>query len=91
MTHDELCSGLNSVALSAALEDNALLRADIARLLARQQELLQTLVKLTQTTPFPDEFKDWESQRAKFVAEIGTLRAQVADLERRLEDWEGVA
>ena len=46
MTHDELCSGLNSVALSAALEDNALLRADIARLLARQQELLQTLAEL---------------------------------------------
>jgi hypothetical protein len=54
----------------------------VAGLEARQQELLQTIVRLTNETPFPDEIKGWEAQRAAMVAEVGSLRARVAELER---------
>lgn len=47
----------------------------IAALEARQQELLATIVRVTNETPFPDEVKGWTEQRAKMVAEIGTLRS----------------
>ena len=47
----------------------------IAALEKRQQELLEPIVRLTNETPFPDEVKGWESQRAAMVAEIGTLKA----------------
>lgn len=49
----------------------------------RQQELLATIVRLTNEVPFPDEVKDWVAQRAALVAEVGSLRARVAELERR--------
>lgn len=58
----------------------------IGRLLVRQQELLATIVRLTNETPFPDEVKGWESQRSAMVAEVGTLRARVAELERNERD-----
>jgi len=47
---------------------------EIERLRARQQELLATIVRVTNETPYPDEIKGWEGQRAKMLAEIGTLR-----------------
>jgi len=53
-----------------------------AALETRQQELLQTIVRLTNETPFPDEIRGWEAQRAAMVAEVGSLRAMVAELER---------
>ena len=46
----------------------------------RQQELLATIVRITNETPYPDEINGWTDQRAKLVAEIGTLRARVAEL-----------
>jgi len=48
----------------------------------RQQELLATIVRVTNETPFPDEIKGWTDQRAKLVAEVGTLRARVTELEQ---------
>jgi len=54
----------------------------VAALETRQQELLQTIVRLTNETPFPDEIKGWEAQRAAMVAEVGSLRARIAELER---------
>ena len=55
--------------------------AKVAALETRQQELLQMIVRVTNETPFPDEIKGWTEQRAKLVAEIGTLRARVAEFE----------
>ena len=52
---------------------------EIERLNARQQELLATIARISQTTPFPDEMKGWESQRAAMLAEIGTLRSELHD------------
>lgn len=64
--------------------------ARVAALETRQQELLQTIVRVTNEVPFPDEIKGWTAQRAKMVAEIGTLRAQLAeaqsDLQHRFRD-----
>ncbi len=54
----------------------------VSALETRQQELLQTIVRLTNETPFPDEIKGREAQRAAMVAEVGSLRAKVAELER---------
>lgn len=51
----------------------------------RIDELLATVVKVAQQTPFPDELKDWPDQRAAMTAEVGTLKARVAELERRDE------
>lgn len=65
------------LATADLLED---LLADNDQLRARQQELLQTCVRLTNEVPFPDEIKDWTSQRAKLIAEIGTLRAENQEL-----------
>lgn len=47
----------------------------------RIAELLATIVRLTNETPFPDEIKSWEFQRAKMLTEIGTLRSRVAEIQ----------
>lgn len=54
--------------------------AEVDRLKERQQQLLATIVRLTNEVPFPDEIKGWQEQRAKLIAEIGTLRAAVKTL-----------
>lgn len=59
---------------------------EIDRLRTRRDELLATIVKLTNELPFPDEVKDWTAQRAKLIAEIGTLKARVVELERTTEE-----
>lgn len=66
--------------------------AEIDRLRDRQQELLATIVRVTNETPYPDEVRGWESQRAAMLAEIGTLRAQLrarelTDAERETLRW----
>lgn len=70
--------------LSIATELNVNDRKQIEKLEARQQELLATIVRLTNETPFPDEIKGWEFQRAKMLTEIGTLRSRVAELDTAL-------
>ncbi len=57
---------------------------DCMRLEARQQELLATIVRLTNETPFPDEIKGWEGQRARLVAEVGTLRSALSAADLRI-------
>lgn len=54
--------------------------AERDRLTVRRDELLQTIARLSQTVPFPEEWKNWESQRAKMLAEVGTLRHQIVEL-----------
>lgn len=58
----------------------------IDALLTRQQELLGLVAKLSRETPYADEVKGWEDQRRAMIAEIGTLRARVAELEQTGRD-----
>jgi chromosome segregation ATPase len=67
--------------LSIATETNVSDRQLIAALEARQQELLALTVRLTNETPFPEEVKGWTAQRAAMIAEIGTERARVGEIE----------
>lgn len=52
---------------------------EILRLRGRVDELLAAIVRVSQVTPFSDEIEGWQAQRAKLIAEIGTLRAQLAE------------
>lgn len=65
------------------LADIARLRAEVESLKARQQELLATIVRVTNETPFSDEAKDVLEQRGKLVAEVGTLKERVTDWKRQ--------
>jgi hypothetical protein len=57
---------------------------EIAQLKKRQAELLETIRKLSNETPFPEEVQDALAQRGKLLAEIGTLKgARVALNEAR--------
>lgn len=71
--------------IEEASEERDAARAESVRLQTRVDELLATCVRLTQETPFPDEFKDWQATRAAMTAEVGTLRARVAEIERDAE------
>ena len=53
---------------------------ELDRLRARIQELLATIVRVTNETPFSDEAKDALEQRGKLIAEVGTLKAKIAAL-----------
>lgn len=56
--------------------------AAVAALTERRDALLVTVRNVSQSTPLPAEIEGWEGQRAALVAEAGTLRARVAELER---------
>jgi predicted nuclease with TOPRIM domain len=64
--------------------ENDELRARVTKLEQRQQELLATIVRVTNETPFPDEIKGWQDQRAKMIAEVGSFKSRCAELERDL-------
>lgn len=66
----------------AALERLERLEAESARLRERQQEHLALIARISQSTPLAIEIEGWEAQRAAFMAEVGTLRARVAEMER---------
>lgn len=53
--------------------------AENRKLQKRQQELLATIVRITNETPFVDEAADALKQRGVLLAEIGTLRRQLAE------------
>jgi hypothetical protein len=59
---------------------------DIGYLTTRRDSLLALVAKLSQTTPFAEELQGWERQRAAMIAEVGTLRARVAETNRRIAD-----
>jgi uncharacterized coiled-coil DUF342 family protein len=61
------------------------LRAEADRLRTRISELLATIVRVTNETPFSDEAKDALEQRGKLVAEVGTLKAERDELHRELK------
>lgn len=48
----------------------------------RNQELREALVRVTRETPYPDELEKCRTAQAALIAEVGTLRARVAELER---------
>ncbi len=54
--------------------------AERDRLQARVDELLVTVRNLSLTTPYPEE----AGNAATLIAEVGTLKARVAELERRM-------
>ena len=67
----------------AVMAERDILRGQVEALKLRQSELLATIVRLTNETPFSDEAKDALEQRGKLVAEVGTLRSEVARMEER--------
>lgn len=58
----------------------------LAAAVDRIDELLRAMVRITNETPFPDEVKNWTEQRAKLVAEIGSLKAALAERDRRIAE-----
>lgn len=59
----------------------------VAELEARQAEHLELIRKLSQTVPLESEIAEALEQRGALLAEIGTLRAKNAELERRVAGW----
>lgn len=57
------------------------LKAERDGLLQRRDELLALVVKLSNTVPFQDEYEGMHDQRAALVAEIGTLRGRILEIE----------
>lgn len=51
-----------------------------AALVVRRDELLALIAKLTRETPYPAEANEYRSQRAALIAEVGTLRSELAEL-----------
>jgi hypothetical protein len=66
--------------LELLIESVPALVAEVRALRIRRDELLATVARVSRETPYPDELKGWEAQRRAMVAEVGTLRARVADL-----------
>jgi hypothetical protein len=58
---------------------------EIRYLRERREEHLKLIARLTQETPFPAELEGWTDQRAALIAEVGTLKAEVGEMRRRLE------
>lgn len=73
--------------IKAECQSCASLADRVSALEARQQELLQTIVRISQETPLVEEVKEALNQRGTLIAEIGTLRAEVAALRRRIGDF----
>jgi len=53
-----------------------------AKLEKRRDELLEMVAKLSQTMPLESEVAEALAQRGALLAEVGTLRARVAELEK---------
>lgn len=49
---------------------------------ARIAELNAFIVKLTRETPYPDEVRQLDGQVRRLIAEVGTLRAELAEMRR---------
>lgn len=74
---------LNTVpALLAHVEQLAKERDALA---TRRDELLAAMVRVANETPFADEAKDALAQRGKLIAEIGMLKAKLADAHEQLD------
>ncbi len=58
----------------------------IPDLITRRDELLALVAKLSQTVPLESEVAEALNQRGTLLAEVGTLKARVAELEHELAD-----
>lgn len=72
--------------LDVAADERRGFNAKVVALETRQQELLDLVARLSQSTPLASELEGWESARRALVAEVGTLRARVAELERKVSE-----
>ena len=71
-------SEANAVFIAAAREALPAALDEIERLQTRQDELLALVAKLSQTVPLESEVSAALDQRGALLAEVGTLRAEVA-------------
>lgn len=62
-----------------------------AKLEIRRDELLAAIARISQTEPLPDEVKNALDRQGALVAEVGTLRARCAEVERKLADRDAAA
>lgn len=67
---------------------NVRLQDEVAALTERQAKHLQMIASLSQSTPLQSELEGWEGQRAALLAEVGTLRAKIAESMRGPGDKE---
>lgn len=54
-------------------------RVEVVTLTERRDSLLQLVARLTRETPYPAELDECRSARSALIAEVGTLRAQIAE------------
>jgi hypothetical protein len=62
---------------------------EIQALEKRRDELLEMVAKLSQTVPLESEVAEALNQRGALLAEVGTLKARVAELEAQLAGTRG--
>lgn len=87
---DEIAGVLPKLASerTMCLEELAKAKAEVVALTERRDALLALAAKLTQTEPLPEEVKGAIDAQRALIAEVGTLRARNAELERELADRE---
>jgi chromosome segregation ATPase len=56
--------------------------ARITYLEQRQAEHLALIARISQETPLVDEVAGWQAQRSAMIAELGTMRARVLEIEQ---------
>lgn len=59
--------------------------ADRNAKVTRITELNAAMAKLARELPYPEELHEWTDQRRTFIAEIGTLRSKLSEVERELQ------
>jgi DNA repair exonuclease SbcCD ATPase subunit len=69
---------------SAEQAELKMLREQVSRLEERQQVLLKQIADLSQSVPLESEVATALEQRGALVAEVGTLKARIVELEREI-------
>lgn len=60
------------------------LRSEVAMKQERIDMLLEAIVRITRETPYPEEVEQNRGRVARLIAEVGTLKAHIAELTPRL-------
>jgi len=55
------------------------LRSEVMTLREARERYLALIAKMTRETPYPDELEECRSSQRALIAEIGTLRSQLAE------------